>query len=198
MEEIWKDYKGYKISNLGRLENSRGIVNGSPNKDGYLKVTINYKTRTIHQLVAECFLNHIPCGHKIVVDHIDNNKLNNRVDNLQLISARLNTSKDKGTEFTGVQKNGNKFKSLIRFNGKNVFLGTFNTSEEASKSYQKALQSIKNDKEIVVKERIYTSEYEGVYYNKKSKKWMARYKGKYLGLFNTGKEAYEKVNNEND
>ena len=51
------------------------------------------------------FFGHVPGGYKIVVDHIDNNRLNNHVSNLQLITQRENSSKDRknGTsQYTGV------------------------------------------------------------------------------------------------
>jgi len=39
------------------------------------------------------FLNHTPCGHKLIVDHINENKLDNRVENLQLITNKQNVIK---------------------------------------------------------------------------------------------------------
>lgn len=59
---------------------------------GYKTVTIK-KERRIHQLMAITFLNHIPNGHKLVIDHIDGNKLNNSISNLQIVTNHQNLTK---------------------------------------------------------------------------------------------------------
>jgi hypothetical protein len=171
MKEEFRDIEGYEghyqVSNLGRVKslsrviiNSRGQArpykerilkgynpsNNIPTKRDYLRVTLRINKTTkiprIHNLVAMAFLNHKPDGHKIVIDHIDNDPLNNRVDNLQLISHRENTSKDKkgGTsKYTGVCwcKSTNKWKSNIYINGKSKYLGRFDDEYEAHLAYQR-------------------------------------------------------------
>lgn len=108
------------------------------------------KNMKIHVLVAMAFLGHVPDGtHKIVVDHIDNNKLNNHVSNLQLISNRENSSKDKkngSSEYPGVcwHKNLNKWVSQITINGEYKYLGSFTSEEEAAEAYQNALKELLN------------------------------------------------------
>ena len=52
------------------------------------------KCMSIHQLVAMSFLGHSPDGtHKVVVDHVNDDKIDNRVKNLQLLSNRENCNK---------------------------------------------------------------------------------------------------------
>lgn len=89
MVEVWKDVNGYegkyKISNLGRLKNKRGeFINGS-NIHGYIRVMLfgdkKVKTISIHRLVAIHFIEND--NNKPYVNHIDGNKQNNRVDNLE-------------------------------------------------------------------------------------------------------------------
>jgi hypothetical protein len=118
-KEVFKDipnYEGkYQISNLGRVKSlKRIVVYPDKRKDRvqderilktglsskrYLSVSLwkNGKPRTklIHVLIAEAFLNHKPCGMKLVVDHINAIKTDNRLDNLQLITNRENLIKDK-------------------------------------------------------------------------------------------------------
>ena len=160
MMENWKDiegYEDYQVSDMGRVKSlKRGkerILKGVLDIYGYLIVTLceNNKRKTfkIHKLVAIEFLNHIPCGYKEVVDHIDNNPLNNKVDNLQLISARENTSKDKkggASKYTGVcwAKQKNKWKSSIYIKSKLIYLGLFINEEEAHLKYQLALENIEH------------------------------------------------------
>ena len=153
MEEIWKTIPGhenYQASSLGRIKslakvNARGyklkekILKIRVDCHGYVCTKVYCRSRKVHQLVAMAFLNHVPCGHKVVVDHIDNDKLNNKPNNLQLVSQRKNTSKDKKPKsgFTGVASSGERWISRITFKGRKLHLGTFNTPEEASEAYQK-------------------------------------------------------------
>ena len=91
MEEKWLPIKGYEkyymISNLGRVKSLRTgkILKKRLTFDGYVKVTltINYESKDfrVHRLVAEHFIPN-PEG-KETVNHIDGNKENNSVDNLE-------------------------------------------------------------------------------------------------------------------
>ncbi len=159
MIEIWKDIKGYEeiyqVSNLGRVKslkyNKQRILKTPANGSGYYHCNLCSKGKpkrfNVHQLVAMAFLNHKPDGIKIVVDHVDNNKSNNRLENLQLISHRQNTSKDKkggSSEHIGVcwDKANSKWVSYILINGKQKHLGRFSNEIEAAKAYQLALNKI--------------------------------------------------------
>lgn len=170
-EEIWKDipdYEGfYQVSNFGRVKgldrkswngkvffNKTGIVlKLKLNRNGYYTVNLCKsnlkKTLRVHQLVAVAFLNHKIDGFKIVVDHIDGDKKNNNVSNLQLISMRENISRSRknGTsKYTGVcfDKYSNKWKSTIGINGKNKHLGNFKNEYDAHLAYQNALKNLEN------------------------------------------------------
>ena len=161
-----KGYEGiYQISELGNvkslsryIENGNGgyfskekILNPTLNKSlGYLYVSLCKDSKPIknylHKIVAVNFLHLIPDGtNKIVVDHIDNNKLNNNLNNLQLITNRQNCSKiAKGkSNYVGVVLNRNStFSSYIRINNIRKSLGTFNCAIEATNAYKKALSEI--------------------------------------------------------
>lgn len=164
-KEIWKDimnYEGrYQVSNLGRVRSldrkvrnhlaermiKGRIIKGSVNKNGYRYVVLtkenNLKGFSVHQLVAMAFLGHKPNGYKLVVDHIDNNKLNNSLNNLQIIKNRENVSKDNRgvSKYTGVSwnKQVNKWQSHIRCGKVSKNLGTFKSEVRASIAYQMAL-----------------------------------------------------------
>ena len=63
------------------------------NHYGYLKFNMNAKPFRVHQIVAQEFLGHNMCGHKLVIDHIDGNILNNHYSNLQIVSNYENLAK---------------------------------------------------------------------------------------------------------
>ena len=170
MKEIFKDipnYEGlYQISNIGRVKSlerkvrnsekgfrvvKEGILKNGDNGNGYLQIHLckskKRKCYKIHQLVAMAFLNHKTGSRRLVVDHVDNNKLNNKVSNLQIISQRFNVSKDRkncSSKYTGVawHKKSKKWRSTIRINGKNKWLGHYDKELDASIAYQHALKKI--------------------------------------------------------
>lgn len=207
--EIWKDLPDhenmYQVSDLGRLKSffreKTTIKKQHFDNRGYLATGINKnkktKTSRVHKLVAITFLNHIPNGYEIVVDHINNSPIDNRTINLQLISQRENSSKDKinkKCKYTGVNNSREKFQSFICNNGKIISLGTFKTQEEASEYYQNAVKAIENGEEIVLKRHIYSSKYKNILFHKASKKWRAfvsiNNDREYIGFFDTEEEAF--------
>ena len=113
MQEIWKDisnYEGYQVSNKGRIR--------THNKKTYTKIhgerqwkdrILHYKGNTyktgyrvdlwkngkpksmlVARLVAFTFYNENINNHKLTVDHIDGNRFNNNLDNLELVSLSEN------------------------------------------------------------------------------------------------------------
>ena len=105
MEEVWKPVKGYEglyeVSSIGRVRSVKRnlVMHPHPRRHGYLAVmlygkgghkTRNFKQFSVHRLVAEAFIpnpNGLP-----EVNHIDEDKTNNRVENLQWVSHIDNTN----------------------------------------------------------------------------------------------------------
>lgn len=161
MEEIWKDipnYEGlYQVSSFGNIKSlarkvyyndHRGFrINNErklkPNKNiqGYLYVILynngTKKTYMCHKLVAMAFLNHIPCGFDLVVNHINFNKTDNNVNNLEIVTMRENSNQkhlQSSSKYVGVRyvKRDKKWMSAIVYKNKSIYLGKFDNEEEAS------------------------------------------------------------------
>lgn len=158
MKERFKDIKGYdgdyQVSNLGRVKSLKfgkeKILKICIGSNGYLLVSLckngKINTFSIHRLVADTFLQK-PRGWDIVVDHINNDRLDNRLNNIQWITHRENNSKDRkpGTsKYTGVysEKNRSKWRSRITIDGVKKDLGYFKTELEASQAYQNKLKDV--------------------------------------------------------
>lgn len=105
--EIWKPVVGYEglyeVSNLGRIKRLAGTYGARQDrflclttldKHGYPQVGLSKQCRTqthrIHRVVAYAFLGDPPEG-RDVVNHIDHNRTNNRLTNLEWCSALENT-----------------------------------------------------------------------------------------------------------
>lgn len=97
MEELWKDVVGfpnYEVSNQGRVKNKEtGLILTPHLRSGYWGISLpignNKKcTKTIHRLVAEAFLGVNP---GLATNHIDGNKLNNHVNNLEWVTHKENS-----------------------------------------------------------------------------------------------------------
>jgi hypothetical protein len=162
MQEEWKDiigYEGYyQISNLGRVKFLERKLIGTCGKFSrttvlkekihrfqifgmgyyatYLTINKVTKSKYIHRLIAIHFIDN---PHNLpFVNHIDGNKLNNAIENLEWVSNRENVCHGKknikkSSQYSGVswQKDRNKWKSQIYHNGKVFHLGRFDTEEEA-------------------------------------------------------------------
>jgi hypothetical protein len=100
MEEIWKDIEGfegeYMISNLGRVKSLKSniILRQFEYRGGYLEVHLRKPKikvhKKVHRLVAEAFLTNP--NHYKEVNHKDENKKNNMVNNLEWCSRSYNNT----------------------------------------------------------------------------------------------------------
>lgn len=141
--ETWanvKGYQDYQVSNLGRVRSFKNgkqvIIKGWIQNTGYLTVCFEEKKYSVHRIVAETFI-HKEIG-KEFVNHIDGNKLNNKVENLEWCTQKEN---NQHAFKTGLMKNaiekakGNKNRSIKikQFDTKGNFIREFDDSVEAQK-----------------------------------------------------------------
>ncbi len=130
--------KCYRDGKIERLQNNKWIQNKSKNySDGYCYIMIDRKRIKFHRLIAFCFLkleNIIGNNKTNIVDHINRNCSDNRVENLRIVSKQQNTF---NTNAKGYYKKNNKWAAQIRYN-KIIYLGLYDTEEEARNAYLRA------------------------------------------------------------
>lgn len=109
---------------------------------GYLIVGVNYKLYKVHRIIWEMKNGAIPKG--LVIDHINQDKSDNRLLNLRLATKSQNAlnakvRSDNQQKCTGVswKKDKKKYKAYITLNGKQRHLGYFNDKEDAIKARKK-------------------------------------------------------------
>ena len=151
-----KGYEGlYEVSNLGRVKSLRfdrdKILKNTLGSNGYYDVGLSLnkkkKTKRVHQLVAESFLGHKPCGMELVINHIDFNKTNNNIANLEIVTQRENTNQKhlkSSSKYTGVSWNKvvEKWNAIILVNRKVKNLGFYNCEAAAHLAYERELKII--------------------------------------------------------
>jgi hypothetical protein len=144
--EIWKDVIGYEglyvISSYGRVKNLKTnlYLNVKQRPDGYIRIGLYFKGKQTNFYLARLiYKNFIGIeNNDFQINHIDKNKLNNNLSNLELISSRENTchrskfNSKKSSIYNGVSRmKNNSWKSYIYFNSKQITLGIFKTEIEA-------------------------------------------------------------------
>ncbi len=96
-----KGYPDYSISNFGSVRSDRynKTLKPSASSNSYLYVNLikdkKKKTTAVHKLVIEHF-GEIQPGPNLVVDHLDCNKQNNKINNLEWVSISENTKRSYG------------------------------------------------------------------------------------------------------
>ena len=121
-----------------------GKAAGSINTAGYLLIRVNNSPYYAHRLVW-LLIHGDPVPE--IIDHIDHNPSNNRILNLRAATNRQNMAntpvrRDSTTGIKGVKRHGRGFMARVQSGKRNVYLGTFDTIEEASKTYREAVVSI--------------------------------------------------------
>lgn len=153
-KEIWKAIKGYEglyeVSNLGNVRSLdridrinhfwKGNMLKLKNDKGYYRATLckdgNKKMFFIHRLVAEAFIlnpNNYP-----IINHKDENPLNNRVENLEWCTHQYNSNYG-----TCIERRAEKTsKPILQFSLSGEFIKEYPSAEEAAKQLSIYKQNI--------------------------------------------------------
>ena len=123
-ELFWKVQKAKRV----KIGDKAGSINGQGRK----YVEIGGKNYLVHRLIYLMFRGYLPK----IIDHIDRNPLNNRIENLREVTKSQNHQnvglrRDSTSGVRCVHRNADKWRVQLRIEGKNKCLGRFEDLELA-------------------------------------------------------------------
>lgn len=146
--EIWKNITGYEglyqVSNLGRVKSTQyhngtyeRILKPSKGKNGYLSVALykdkKCKWHLVHRLVAQAFLDNP--DNLSQINHKDECKTNNIVDNLEWCSASYNLNYNDGRKRRAEKQiNGKRSKTVYQYSLNGEFVKEWKSLMEIKRS----------------------------------------------------------------
>ena len=152
-KEIWRDipnYEGYQVSNLGRVKSLERLRKGKNDSlvtvkekilkqqlvCGYYQIGLHKNSKVrfylVHRLVWFVFNGQIP--EDMQVNHINEIKSDNRLSNLNLMTAKENINWGTGIERCAKKRiNGKCSKSVLQFTLEDVFIKEYPSTHQAER-----------------------------------------------------------------
>ena len=134
---------GNLYKRINGTDNFRSKPSGTKTKTGYVQIGVDGKLYLAHRIIM--LLVNKSLSDESQVDHIDHNRLNNKLNNLRVVSQSGNMRNcgkrsDSSTGITGVvyHKRARKYMSYISIGGRKMHLGLFNTLEDATRARVRA------------------------------------------------------------
>lgn len=150
------NFSKYLIYNNGDVYSikNKKILKKRFDKDGYPRIDLqndNKKKITfhIHKLVAIAYLNFIPAPN-LTIDHIDHNKTNNYLHNLQICTRAQNIMRKRCINKInglpkGVYKSKKLYNAIINIDKKKIIIGTYENADLAHDAYMSEVNKIMKD-----------------------------------------------------
>ena len=141
LKNLFDYVDGQLVAKTNCNKRKAGDVLGSAYEKGYVKGRVNQRLYRVHRLVFLYFHGFMPPQ----VDHIDGDRMNNKIDNLREATSTQNNQNRKATSSSGVKgvvwhKQSKKWVASICINRKSVHLGSFLSIEDAAFAANKARQ----------------------------------------------------------
>lgn len=129
--------EGRLINRVARPRNPAGSEAGSKRSDGYLKVQLNGQQMKVHRVIWKMETSEEPN----VIDHINGDRSDNRIENLRNTTQQINCGnrKDQGPYPVGVTRNGKRYGARASTGYQYRWLGTYDTPEQAHQAYLEAI-----------------------------------------------------------
>jgi hypothetical protein len=115
------------------------LVKNTGNNNGYNMVRCNNTMVYRHRIIFYAFNPDFDIYNKNILDHIDNNRINNALNNLRIVTVQENSHNQLTCKGYSYDKNEKKYKSYIILDYKYYHLGIFNTRWEARQAYIDAI-----------------------------------------------------------
>lgn len=149
----------YLISECGKVLSLKmklpKILKIGISSSGYKQVSLCYNSKyrlfRLHRLLAHTFKGLDLFNPREVIDHIDEDRLNNSLDNLDIVTNRenLRRAKEASTKESNIYKNDKGYSVKFQINSKNVSFGTYDLLSDAIIIRDKTQTFINKDDQIL-------------------------------------------------
>ena len=124
----------YKVKSDGSIK----LIDNIQYSCGYNRIRCGNKHYLRHRIIAYAFLSLDITDTNKMIDHIDGNRINNKLCNLRIVSPQQNQWNRTHAKGWCWDKDRQKFKSNIKVNGKSKHLGHFTNENDARQAYLNA------------------------------------------------------------